>query len=61
MTAPRAAHAEAAEYQAAEHKAAEFTAQDGVGAPDGMQRLWTPHRMAYIKGEGKSGPEAGAD
>ncbi|MGH3871231.1 MAG: HIT family protein [Pseudonocardiaceae bacterium] len=25
-----------------------------------MQRLWTPHRMAYIKGEGKSGHEAGA-
>lgn len=40
-------------------KATEFTAQDGVGAPDGMQRLWTPHRMAYIKGEGKSGHEAG--
>ncbi|MGH3480947.1 MAG: HIT family protein, partial [Nocardioidaceae bacterium] len=24
-----------------------------------MQRLWTPHRMAYIKGEGKSAHEAG--
>ena len=35
-------------------KATEFTAQDGVGAPDGLQRLWTPHRMAYIKGEGKA-------
>ncbi|MGH3857519.1 MAG: HIT family protein, partial [Pseudonocardiaceae bacterium] len=34
-------------------------AQDGVGAPDALQRLWTPHRMAYIKGEGKSGPEPG--
>ena len=33
-------------------------AQDGVGAPDALQRLWTPHRMAYIKREGKSGPEA---
>ena len=46
-------------------KTPEFTihqvkAQEGVGAPDGWQRLWTPHRMAYIKGEGKSGPEAGA-
>ena len=30
-----------------------FEAQDGVGAPDALQRLWTPHRMAYIKGEGK--------
>ncbi|MGH3603467.1 MAG: HIT family protein [Pseudonocardiaceae bacterium] len=35
-------------------------AQDGVGAPDALQRLWTPHRMAYIKREGESGPGAGA-
>lgn len=33
--------------------------QDGVGAPDALQRLWTPHRMAYIKREGTSGSEAG--
>lgn len=29
---------------------------------DGFQRLWTPHRMAYIQGEGKptgSGPDDG--
>jgi len=25
----------------------------GAGAPDNFQRLWTPHRMAYIKGEGR--------
>ncbi|MFE3457338.1 HIT family protein [Nocardiopsis aegyptia] len=25
----------------------------GTGTPDGWDRLWTPHRMAYIKGEGK--------
>lgn len=25
----------------------------GVGEPDAFQRLWTPHRMAYIKGENK--------
>jgi ATP adenylyltransferase len=25
----------------------------GAGAPDAFQRLWSPHRMAYIKGEGK--------
>ena len=33
--------------------------EDGVfaGVPDAFGRLWTPHRMAYIKGEGKpSGP-----
>jgi ATP adenylyltransferase len=33
--------------------------QDGVGTPDGLQRLWTPHRLAYIKGEGK--PEGAGD
>src|SRR3984885_12784975 len=28
-----------------------------AGVPDSFGRLWTPHRMAYIKGEGKpSGP-----
>ncbi|MEP7090880.1 MAG: HIT domain-containing protein [Nocardioidaceae bacterium] len=27
--------------------------QDGVGEPDGIERLWTPHRMAYISGENK--------
>ena len=27
--------------------------QQGVGVPDALERLWTPHRMAYIKGEGK--------
>ncbi|MFG2090730.1 MULTISPECIES: HIT family protein [unclassified Spirillospora] len=25
----------------------------GAGMPDNFQRLWTPHRMAYIKGEGR--------
>ena len=24
-----------------------------VGAPDGFQRLWTPHRLVYISGENK--------
>jgi ATP adenylyltransferase len=33
--------------------------QAGAGDPDAFQRLWTPHRMAYIKGEGKpTGPAA---
>jgi ATP adenylyltransferase len=27
--------------------------QDGVGTPDELDRLWTPHRMAYIRGENK--------
>jgi ATP adenylyltransferase len=28
--------------------------QAGVGFPDAFRRLYTPHRMAYIKGEGRS-------
>ena len=28
--------------------------QDGAGEPDGFQRLWMPHRMAYIKGESRA-------
>ncbi len=34
----------------------------GAGDPDAFQRLWMPHRMAYIKGEGKptgSAPDEG--
>ncbi|MFD0921462.1 HIT family protein [Saccharopolyspora rosea] len=31
----------------------EVTEQHGVGVPDALQRLWTPHRMAYIQGENK--------
>lgn len=27
--------------------------QHGVGEPDAFQRLWTPHRIAYIRGENK--------
>lgn len=27
--------------------------QDGVGDGDELDRLWTPHRMAYIRGENK--------
>jgi ATP adenylyltransferase len=27
--------------------------QDGIGEPDQLERLWTPHRMAYIRGESK--------
>jgi ATP adenylyltransferase len=27
--------------------------------PDAFERLWTPHRMAYLKGEGKPDEDAG--
>jgi ATP adenylyltransferase len=37
----------------------ELVAQDGVAVPDRLRRLWTPHRMAYIKGEPGSGGEEG--
>lgn len=30
---------------------------DGVGEPDAFERLWTPHRIRYVKGENK--PESG--
>jgi ATP adenylyltransferase len=34
--------------------------QAGTGDPDSFQRLWTPHRMAYIRGENKAtGPGPG--
>lgn len=31
--------------------------QTGVGLPDAFRRLYTPHRMAYIRGEGKPANE----
>jgi ATP adenylyltransferase len=31
----------------------EILRQDGVGVRDDLDRLWTPHRMAYISGENK--------
>jgi len=39
--------------------AGELIEQDGVGPPDGLQRLWMPHRMVYLTGEGK--PAGGGD
>lgn len=36
----------------------DVVARDGVGIPDQLQRLWTPHRLAYIQGENK--PDDGA-
>ena len=37
----------------AEEPAASSLHQDGVGVADDLDRLWTPHRMAYIRGENK--------
>ncbi len=37
------------------------THQDGIGGPDGLERLWTPYRMAYIRGENKPGDDSPAE
>jgi ATP adenylyltransferase len=43
------------------YRPGEVEGQDGAGTPDGLLRLWTPHRMAYILGENKpEGTAAGA-
>jgi ATP adenylyltransferase len=36
-----------------EHGGPEAVHQQGAGVPDELDRLWTPHRMAYIRGENK--------
>jgi ATP adenylyltransferase len=35
--------------------------QDGIGRPDDLDRLWTPHRMAYIRGENKPSDETSGE
>jgi ATP adenylyltransferase len=35
--------------------------QDGIGAPDGLERLWTPYRIAYIRGENKPADGSAAE
>jgi len=35
--------------------------QDGVGVPDAIERLWTPHRMVYIRGENKPADSGAGD
>jgi ATP adenylyltransferase len=35
------------------HPGDDEVVQHGVGEPDQLDRLWTPHRMAYIRGENK--------
>ncbi len=34
--------------------------QDGIGESDQLERLWTPHRMAYIRGESKPTDDSAA-
>jgi ATP adenylyltransferase len=35
--------------------------QDGIGDPDGLERLWTPYRMAYIRGESKPADDSAGE
>ena len=37
----------------------ELVGQDGVAVADGFRRLWTPHRLAYIKEAAASSAEEG--
>jgi ATP adenylyltransferase len=39
----------------------EVLVQDGAGVPDELERLWTPHRMAYIKGQNKPSDESAGE
>ncbi len=39
----------------AEPPQTELSEQDGIAVADRLQRLWTPHRMAYIKNEPGTG------
>ena len=42
------------------HPPTELEGQDGAAVPDQLARLWTPHRMAYIKAEAATdSPEGG--
>ena len=35
--------------------------QDGIGRPDDLERLWTPYRMAYIRGENKPADDSAGE
>ena len=35
--------------------------QDGVGEADGLDRLWTPYRMAYVRGENKPADDSSGE
>ena len=35
--------------------------QDGIGEADGLDRLWTPYRMAYIRGENKPSDDSAGE
>ncbi|OIQ85235.1 AP-4-A phosphorylase [mine drainage metagenome] len=44
-----------------EHEPRAESADGFAGDPDGFQRLWTPHRMAYVGGQDKPADDAAGD
>jgi ATP adenylyltransferase len=39
----------------------ESAQQEGIGEPDGLERLWTPYRIAYIRGESKPADDSAGE
>jgi diadenosine tetraphosphate (Ap4A) HIT family hydrolase len=39
----------------------EILRQDGIGVTDELDRLWTPYRMAYIRGESKPADDSASE
>ena len=35
--------------------------QEGIGVPDGLERLWTPYRIAYLRGENKPADDSAGE
>jgi ATP adenylyltransferase len=35
--------------------------QDGIGGRDGLERLWTPYRIAYLRGENKPADDSAGE
>ncbi len=35
--------------------------QDGIGVPDSLERLWTPYRIAYLRGENKPADDSAGE
>ena len=46
---------------ASSERETETTFEDGIGQPDGLERLWTPYRMAYILGESKPADDSAGE
>ena len=47
--------------ESAPGQSGEVLHQDGIGATDELDRLWTPYRMAYIRGENKPSDDSSTE